>query len=201
MFAKDYRRLAWQALSGHWGPMVVIYLVYALLIGVLSYTGIGSLLFSGVLMIGVASTALSLLRTSDTRVEYLFDGFKGDLTNALIASILYNVFISLWSLLFVIPGIVKTYSYAMTFYILRDNPNMPANDAITASRKMMDGNKFRLFCLHFSFIGWIILSAFTAGILLLWVIPYMQTAQAAFYEDLCAKQKAEQASADYFGEN
>ena len=201
MFAKDYRQRAWQSLNGHWGPMAIICLVYILLSFVLSYTYIGSLLLSGVLMIGLASASLSVLRAGDARVEYLFDGFKGNLTNALVASVLYNLFIFLWSLLFVIPGIVKTYSYAMTFYILRDNPNMSANDAITASRKMMDGNKFRLFCLHFSFIGWIILSAFTFGILMLWVAPYMQTAQAAFYEDLCAKQTAEPASADYFGEN
>lgn len=197
MCAKDFRRQAWQALSGRWGTMVVIGLLYALLTAVLAYTFIGSLLFSGVLMIGFCSATLSLLRTGDARAEYLLDGFKENLTNALVASVLYNVYIALWTLLFVIPGIVKTYSYAMTFYILRDNPNMPANDAITESRRMMDGNKLRLFCLHLSFIGWILLSALTLGILTLWVVPYMQTAQAAFYEAL----KNEQAPRDYFGEH
>ena len=197
MLAKDYRKQAWQALSGQWGTMVIICLLYSVLIAILSYTGIGSLLFSGVLMIGLSSVTLSLLRTKQPRAEYIFDGFKLNLTNALLASVLYNVFIVLWSMLFVIPGLVKTYSYAMTFYILRDNPDLPANDAITESRRMMNGNKLRLFCLHLSFIGWLILSAFTFGILLLWVIPYMQTAQAAFYESL----KATDAPRDYFGEH
>ena len=197
MCAKDYRRQAWQNLSGHWGPMVVVYLLYSVLTSVLAYTVIGSLLLGGVLMIGLCSATLSLLRTGEARAEHLFDGFKGNLTNAITASLLYNVYIVLWSLLFVIPGIVKTYSYAMTFYILRDDPDMPANDAITESRRMMDGNKFRLFCLHLSFIGWMLLSVLTCCILLLWVIPYMQTAQAAFYESL----KNEQDPRDYFGEN
>lgn len=197
MCAKDYRKQAWQALTGHWGTMVIICLLYSVLTTILTYTFVGSLLLSGVLMVGLASATLALLRTGNSRAEYLFDGCKLNLTNALLASVLYNVFILLWSLLFVIPGIVKTYSYAMTFYILRDDPDMPANDAITESRRMMDGNKFRLFCLHFSFIGWLLLSALTFGILLLWIIPYMQTAQAAFYESL----KNDQAPRDYFGEN
>ena len=177
--------------------MVVIGLLYSILSTALAYTFVGSLLLSGVLMIGLASATLALLRTGDTRAEYLFDGFKANLTNALIASVLYNVFIVLWSLLFVIPGIVKSYSYAMTFYILRDNPDMPASDAITESRRMMDGNKFRLFCLHLSFFGWILLCILTLGILTLFVVPYMQTAQAAFYESL----KSAQAPRDYFNEN
>ena len=196
MLAKDYRKQAWQRLSGHWGQMVVICLLYTVLTSALAYTFVGSLLLGGVLMLGLCSATLSLLRTGDARAEYLFDGFKGNLTNAITASLLYNVYIMLWSLLFVIPGIVKSYSYAMTFYILRDNPDMPANDAITESRRMMDGNKLRLFCLHLSFIGWLLLSVLTCGILLLWVIPYMQTAQAAFYESL----KNDQAPRDYFGE-
>ena len=196
MFAKDYRKQAWQALSGQWGTMVIICLLYSALLSVLTYTGIGALLFGGVLMIGLSSATLSLLRAHHSRAEYIFDGFKYNLTNALLASVLYNVFIALWTMLFIIPGIVKTYSYAMTFYILRDNPDLPANDAITESRRMMNGNKFRLFCLHLSFIGWMIFSAFTFGILLLWVIPYLQTANAAFYESL----KSADAPRDYFGE-
>ena len=197
MFAKDYRKQAWQALSGHWGPMVIACLLYSILSSILAYTFLGALLLGGVLMLGLCSVTLSLLRTGDARAELLFDGFKGNLTNTVMTSLLYNVYIALWSLLFVIPGIVKTYSYAMTFYILRDNPDLPANDAITESRRMMNGNKFRLFCLHFSFIGWVFLSMLTFGILLFWVIPYMQTAQAAFYESL----KSNEAPRDYFNEN
>ena len=96
---------------------------------------------------------------------------------------------ALWSLLFVIPGIIATYSYSMSFYILRDNPDMDANAARKASIEMMKGNKWKLFCLELSFIGWMLLSMLTFGILLLWVGPYMETAKAAFYEELKAKQQ------------
>ena len=191
MFAQDYRKQARQALTGQWGTMAVIYLVYVVISGILAYTYVGNLLLGGVLMLGMTSVALSLLRTGTTRAEYLFDGFKINLTNALVASVLYNLYIILWSLLFVIPGIVKLYSYSMTFYILRDNPEMSANDAITASRQMMNGNKFRLFCLQLSFIGWILLACLTCGIGFFFVFPYMQTAQAAFYESLRAPAKEE----------
>ena len=72
----------------------------------------------------------------------------------------------------------------MTYFILKDNPEMSATDAITESRKMMDGNKWRLFCLDFSFIGWILLSILTCGILIFVVEPYMLAARAAFYESI-----------------
>jgi uncharacterized membrane protein len=72
----------------------------------------------------------------------------------------------------------------MTLFILKDNPEMSATDAITESRRMMNGNKWRLFCLDFSFIGWILLSALTCGILYILVYPYMYAARAAFYESL-----------------
>jgi len=196
MYAKDFRQLAWQRLSGQWGTMVLIYFLYSLINGVLSYIFIGSLLFSGALMIGMCSATLSLLRYGRADLEQLFDGFRLNLPNAIVASILYSLFIALWSMLFVIPGIIKTYSYAMTFSILHDNPNMSASDAITESRRMMDGHKFRLFCLQLSFFGWILLGIITFGIAMLFVAPYMQTAQAAFYEDL----KARQAPRDYFAQ-
>ena len=97
---------------------------------------------------------------------------------------LMNFFISLWSLLLIIPGFIKLYAYALTPYILIDNPELSANQAINLSQKMMKGHKFDLFFLHFSFIGWVFLSIFTFGIGLLWLLPYMMTAQAAFYQDV-----------------
>ena len=99
---------------------------------------------------------------------------------------LMQVFIFLWSLLFVIPGIIKSLSYAMTPYILEENPELSANEAIDRSRAMMKGHKFDYFWLLLSFIGWGFLCVFTLGIGLLWLTPYMQTAVAAFYEDVKA---------------
>ena len=90
----------------------------------------------------------------------------------------------LWSLLFIIPGIVKSYSYAMTPYILLDRPELSATDAIKESEKMMNGHKMELFILDLSFIGWILLSMLTCGILVLYVEPYMMATKSAFYLEL-----------------
>lgn len=95
-----------------------------------------------------------------------------------------GLFTFLWTLLFIIPGIIAAYRYAMAPYILDDNPDMPVMEAISRSKEMMDGNKWRLFCLDISFIGWSILSALTCGIGYLWLGPYMAAARAAFYNEV-----------------
>ena len=184
MFARDYRHAAWNKLSGNWSTVVVAYLIYSLLLGVLSYTGIGSLLLSGVLAIGMCVITLQISRLGKSGIESIFDGFRKGLGNNIVAGILVQIFTFLWTLLFIIPGIVKSYSYPMTYYILADNPDMAPTDAITESRKMMDGNKWRLFCLDLSFIGWYLLSILTLGILALWISPYNMMARAEFYESL-----------------
>lgn len=100
--------------------------------------------------------------------------------------LLRNIFIALWSLLFIIPGIVKIYSYSMTEYILEENPELSANEAIDRSRFMMRGHKFDLFWLQLSFIGWFILCILTSGIGFLFLEPYYYSAKAAFYEEVKA---------------
>jgi len=102
------------------------------------------------------------------------------------AMILVYVLIFLWTLLFVIPGFIKTFSYAMTPYILDENPELGPSEAIHRSRLMMKGHKFDLFWLWLSFIGWGILNIFTAGIGSLWLMPYMYTSTAAFYQEVKA---------------
>ena len=106
---------------------------------------------------------------------------------------LMYLFISLWSLLFIIPGLIKTFSYALTPYILKDYPELSANQAINLSRKMMKGHKLDYFCLCLTFIGWIILTVFTLGIGLIWLMPYMSSTSAAFYLDVKAEYEAKQA--------
>lgn len=97
---------------------------------------------------------------------------------------LMSLFIFLWAMLLYIPGIIKAFSYAMTPYILKDYPELSANQAINLSIKMMKGHKFDLFYLFLTFIGWAILAVFTCGIGYLWLTPYMSTAMSAFYEDV-----------------
>ena len=139
------------------------------------------------LMVGVANAFLRLLTRGEN--DLLGNTFKiatKSYWHKVWGMFLMYIFIVLWSFLFIIPGIIKIFSYAMTPYILEENPELSANEAIDRSRAMMKGHKFDLFWLFLSFIGWFILSLLTLGIGGLWLGPYMQTATAAFYEDVKA---------------
>lgn len=92
-------------------------------------------------------------------------------------------FTSLWSLLFVIPGIIASYRYSQAFYIMAERPDVGIKEAINLSKQMMDGRKGRLFCLQLSFIGWAILAILSCGIGFLWLVPYQEAANASFYLD------------------
>lgn len=94
------------------------------------------------------------------------------------------IYVALWSCLLIIPGIMAAYSYSMTEYILAQNPNLTAREAMRRSKEMMRGYRLHLFFLQLSFIGWQILCAFTLGIGNLWLLPYQQTATAVFYREI-----------------
>lgn len=141
-------------------------------------------LVESVVGIGYARFNLELVdRRKEPALESLFHFFAHWKT-AVAAAILRGVYVFLWSLLLIIPGIVAGYSYAMTNYILAEHPELAASEAIERSKQMMCGNRFRLFCLQFSFIGWELLCAFTLGIGNLWLTPYKQVATAAFYREV-----------------
>ena len=118
----------------------------------------------------------------------LFEYFKRYRT-ILPTGLLQLLYIFLWSLLLVIPGIIAAYAYAMVPYIQAENPEMPARQVLAASKNLMRGNKWRLFCLYFSFFGWVLLSILTLGIGMLWVIPYQSAAEAAFYRELTGQNQ------------
>ena len=177
------------SLKGNWGIAIGVYLVAILIMAVLSSTCIGGLL-SGLVTFGLSSAFLGLIRTKTMKFESLFDCTK-NFGSVFVASILQVLFLALWTMLFWIPGIVKSYSYAMTNYILIDNPELSGNQAITESRKMMNGHKMQLFLLDLSFIGWYLLTAFTCGILSLYVTPYHHAARANFYESIKASAAVE----------
>ena len=101
-----------------------------------------------------------------------------------VSILLVYLYTLLWTLLFIVPGIIKGLAYSLTPFIVKDNPQLSPNQAINLSMKMMKGHKFDLFYLYLTFIGWILLDMLTLGIGLLWVIPYMQTSMAAFYLDV-----------------
>lgn len=137
-----------------------------------------------VISIGYSRFNLDLVdRRKVPELNTLF-GYFNHWKNAALANLIQTVYVFLWSLLFIIPGIMASYSYAMTSYILAENPEMAPSEAIERSKEMMSGNRWRLFCLQFSFIGWGILCSLTLGIGNLWLTPYRQAATAAFYRDV-----------------
>ena len=122
------------------------------------------------------------------RVGELGFAFDSRYMNIVKTMFFRDLFLFLWSLLFIIPGIIKSYSYMLVPYILGDHPDMDAQDAITLSRSMMRGNKWRAFVLQLSFLGWWILSLFTLGLLgVFYVRPYENAAEAAMYQAIKAQ--------------
>ncbi len=99
------------------------------------------------------------------------------------------IYILLWSILFIIPGIIAAFSYSMAFYIMEENPSMSITEAMQESKSMMQGNRWRLFCLEISFIGWMLLCALTLGIGFLWLGPYISAANAAFYLEISGNRQ------------
>ena len=191
MSNSELKRLAKEKLKGNWGVALVSILIAGVISSIASAAfGIVELLVIGPLAVGIACVFLGILRGRTAQFEDVLEGFK-NFFNTFITGLLVTLFTFLWSLLFVIPGIIKSYAYAMTYYLQYDHPEMSETDAITASRKMMYGHKMDLFLLDLSFIGWYLLAALTFGLLLLYVVPYHTAARTAFYEQLVADEATE----------
>ena len=187
----ELRAQAREALRGKWPMAAVAALIYSAIAGGLSsipFIGwIGSLLVGLPVAYGFAVLMLGVFRgAEEVDLGVLFAGFQ-EYSRILSTKLLQAVYTFLWSLLLLIPGIIKYYSYGMTDYILKDEPELCNNAAIERSMAM-EGNKMKLFLLDLSFIGWAILCLFTFGLGFFVLQPYMQVARAAFYEDLKAQQ-------------
>ncbi|NLP35410.1 MAG: DUF975 family protein [Clostridiales bacterium] len=140
-------------------------------------------IIGGAVTLGYVKFNLNLVDRKEASFDDLFSQFNR-LGAGFCMQFLRGLYVFLWSLLLIIPGIIASYSYAMTPFIMYEHPEYTASEAINLSKKMMKGNKWRLFCLDISFIGWILLSLLTLGIGLLWVGPYMEAANAAFYREI-----------------
>ncbi len=120
----------------------------------------------------------------------LISAFKSNYANSMVTTLLTDVFTFLWTLLFIVPGIVKSYSYAMVPFLIADNPDLQPMDVIKKSKQMMDGYKWQAFVLDLSFLGWEILSMLTVGILgLFYVNPYYYQTKAGLYEFLKSQEE------------
>lgn len=147
-------------------------------------------IIGGAITLGYAIFNLKLVDHNEVTFRDLFSQFDR-FGAGFCMQFLRGLYIFLWSLLLIIPGIIASYSYSMTPYIMAEHPEYGANEAIGLSKEMMKGNKWRLFCMQFSFIGWIILSILTFGIGFLWVGPYMEAANAAFYREVSSPSSFE----------
>ena len=183
----EIRRAARYALKDNWTQAVLATLVFTLVAA-------GSIPFAGLLVVcplefGFMLCFLRLIRGEDSS-EMVGDQFSvfSKYGRTLGTSLLMTLYILLWCLLFVIPGIIMSYAYAMTPYIMNDRPDLDASDCIHESRVMMKGYKWKLFCLDLSFIGWALLCILTLGIGLLWLQPYIEASHAKFYEELKARR-------------
>ena len=137
------------------------------------------------LAVGYSNSMRVLLETGDNRLtNNSFSLGFGNWLHVVWGMILSTIYIFLWTLLLIIPGIIKSYSYALTPYILVEHPEMSANEAIEESMRLMDGHKFDLFYLQLSFIGWWLLGILTLGLGFLWIIPYMLQTNTQFYLNL-----------------
>ncbi len=114
----------------------------------------------------------------------IWSGFKGNYGNVVFTMFKKDLFVFLWSLLLVIPGIVKSYQYAMVEYILADDPSISSHDALIQSREMMYGHKLNFFLLQLSFIGWFFLGMAVCGVGALFVMPYYSATIAHFYNEI-----------------
>jgi uncharacterized membrane protein len=137
----------------------------------------------GTIELGYCRFNLNMIRGTNPKFSDLFSRFDM-FWKALGLRLVIAIFTILWTLLFIIPGIIAAFSYSMAFYIMEEDPSIGIMDAISQSKEMMRGNKWRLFCLEISFIGWAILCIFTFGIGALWLNPYINAATAAFYLEI-----------------
>ncbi len=204
----ELKDLALSKIDGNWGGLIIVTLIYYVLYFVVSAVSqvFSTFIFGAsstpddpaIIIIAVLLSVITTLlmvpisygmtiifldnyRTWDHSLSTYKEGFNCRIIGTMI---LQYIYIFLWSVLLVIPGIIKALSYFLTPYVLKDNPHLSYNAAIEESMRLMDGNKARLFWLLLSFIGWAILCIFTCGLGMLALIPYMYTTVAAFYEDV-----------------
>ena len=189
----ELRTAARASLKGNWGKsilaVVTFVIISAIIASVGSFKGIGWVLellyfvLVGSWVSGILAYFLKLVRNESPSLRLLFSQLPR-LFAFFKLYFLVALYTFLWTLLLIIPGIIASFRYSLSFYIMIDNPEMTATEVINRSKAMMQGHKMKYFLLFLSFIGWYLLSIVTIGIGFIWLIPYVYATQASFYEDL-----------------
>lgn len=206
MNREQLKTMAKQQIKGNIGILFLITLIISLISGVagaiLSLIPSGSVIASVIITpafsLSLVTVYLNLAKGKKPEVVDTFEGFK-DFWSAFKVTFLVGLYTFLWSLLFIIPGIIKAYSYSMSMYILAENKGKPAKECIKESMLMMDGHKMEFFVLELSFILWYLLGIITLGIAYIWIVPYITATTVNFYntiKPIVVEASAEETSAE-----
>ncbi|HSQ89711.1 DUF975 family protein [Romboutsia sp.] len=198
----ELKSLARQQLKGRWVKMVLYFFVYLAVITIPSIVigfnsessnsnaeltfNILSIIISGPISLGISCFCLNFIKNEEKLMDILW-GFK-KFGKAFVAYILMAIAITIGFILLIVPGIIVSLMYSQVYYILAENEDMSAIEAIKESTRIMKGNKFRLFKLGLSFIGWFILGVITLGIGFLWITPYYTITLTNFYKEISAPE-------------
>lgn len=181
---EELKSNAERSLRNHWSTSIIV-----CIIAITLYTAPGliseklyilMLLLPGPVSFGLSLYFLKLSRGERATLSVIFQGFK-HFVRSLCTYLSLLICIFLWTLIFIIPGIISTISYSQVFFILADNPELSSTEAMKISKNMMQGYKWNYFILQLSFLPWGIGCLFTLGIGFLWLVPYIKTANANFY--------------------
>ena len=179
-----------------WKPFLILFLIsfvvnFVSILGLYAGDFVGELLSCAAsifiaIITPIITVGLYLMIKSHLKGEHIsfsdaIKDIKPKWTNFFTTYVMINVYVTLWSLLFFIPGIIKAYSYSQALYIQADNPNMHWKECIRKSREMMDGHKWELFVLHLSLIGWVFLFVVTCSISIIWFVPYLTTLSTKYH--------------------
>ena len=188
MSRQELKAKAKEQIKGNIGILFVMMLIVGAVGGLANVIPVVGSIAAAIVIIPAFSIAmvivyLKLVSGVKPEIAELFQHFNKFWASFKVTFFM-GLFTMLWSLLLYIPGIIKGLSYSMSMYILAENPDMPALEAIDRSKKMMDGHKMELFVLMLSFIGWYLLCMVTFGIAAIYVVPYMSATLANFYNNI-----------------
>ena len=191
MDRKQLKAQAKEQIKGKLGVLIAVTLVIGAITAAATFLaslipGVGlavSIIVTPAFTLSTVRIYLMVVRGGTPEVKNCFDGFD-DFFSAFKVTLLVGIYTFLWSLLFIIPGIVKGYSYSMALYVLADNKGKSARECIAESKAMMEGHKMELFVLDLSFIGWYLLCCLTCGLASLYVVPLLNATHANVYETI-----------------
>ena len=191
MDRKQLKAQAKEQIKGKLGILIAVTLIIGAITAAASFLsslipGVGmivSLIVTPAFALSTVRIYLMVVRGGTPEIKDAFNGFD-DFFSAFKVTLLAGLYTFLWSLLFIIPGIIKGYSYSMALYVLADNKGKSARECIAESKAMMEGHKMELFVLDLSFIGWYLLCSLTCGLAFLYVAPLLNATHANVYETI-----------------